>query len=116
MEEGGGGEAGGEKSKAVRNKADMVFSTDGKDDALTWGSTLCSSCSYSCTGGGGGGSRPVCEQGCARWSEVVWEQPTVGAGRAPLPRRGWQAGWGRRRRLWAGTGLGTDMKTNQPGH
>lgn len=88
------------------------FLTDGKDmadDALTWGSTLCSSCSCSCTGGGEGGSRPECEQGCARWSEEAWEPPAAGAGRAQ-PRREWQAGWGRRRRLWGGTGLETQTR------
>lgn len=41
----------------------------GADELPTWGSTLCSSCSY--TGEGGGGSRPGHEQSCALLSEEV---------------------------------------------
>lgn len=48
---------------------------------------------------GEGGSRPEREQGCVWWSEEVWELPAGGAGREQ-PQRGWQAGWGRRRRQW----------------
>lgn len=77
-------------------------------DALTWGSTLCSSCSYSCTGVAEGGSRPECE-GCVLRSEEVWEQPTGGAGRGQ-PQREWQAGWGRQHRLWGETDLQKETK------
>lgn len=79
------------------------------DEALTWGSTPCSSCSCSCTGGGEWGSRPEREQGRVLESEEVWEQPAGGAG-TELPQTELQAGWGKQRRQWGETDLQANTK------
>lgn len=69
-----------------------IYWTNGADEVPTWGSTLCSSCS--CTGEGGGGSRPGHEQGCVLLSEEVWEQPAEGAGTELLQTER-KVGWGK---------------------
>lgn len=82
----------------------IIFHFDAAGAALTWGSRLCSSYSYSCRGVAEVGSRPECEQGCVQWSDEAEVQPAGGAGRGQ-PQGEWQAGWGRRCRLWGETDL-----------
>lgn len=96
----------GEKSGVRRMQ--HVF-TGITNEELTWGSTPCSSCSCSCTGGGEWGSRPERERGCVLSSEEVWELPAGGAG-TELPQTGWQAGWGKQRRLWGEIDLQANTK------